>query len=480
MNTIRFQMAFVIILLCAVGALGTVGVSEWVAYDLTRTAVEREAEGAKQQLLTRVEARNASALVLAELVAGQTSVQERFGAGDRDALAREFVPGFDRLKAEYGIRQFQFHLPPATSYLRVHKPEKHGDDLSSFRKTVVETNARRAPVSGLEKGIAGIGVRGVVPVVSEGRPVGSVEFGLSLHERFVVDFTQDTGFPLAILRETNGGFEVIGSRLPSAIEPEQVRLATQDGGLSWPDSDFYVDQVPVTDFSGNAIAVALIAVDQAPFFAIASTARVAGVGVGAFVLFAALTALFYANRSIFRPLQETTDQLTSLARGETDFDVRGTERRDEIGHIARAVVVCRDNRLDQERLTRDEEVARSQQRSRQEQIEALVGRFQEGAADALEAVDAGNRQLEATAKSLSGIADGSARQARSASSDSGEASGNVQSVAGAAEELAASIAEISHQVQQTTEVVQRATKDSQEMAIADVVPTLKQWVVDAL
>ena len=56
-----------------------------------------------------------------------------------------------------GIRQFHFHLPDATSFFRVQSPEEYGDDLSSFRHTVVEANEQKTLVSGLEGGVSGAG-----------------------------------------------------------------------------------------------------------------------------------------------------------------------------------------------------------------------------------------------------------------------------------------------------------------------------------
>ncbi|HBI15853.1 MAG TPA: hypothetical protein DDY20_10140 [Desulfobulbaceae bacterium] len=44
---------------------------------------------------------------------------------------------FTAEKKKIGIAQFHFHLPLTTSCLRLHMPEKFGDDLSSFRHTVV-------------------------------------------------------------------------------------------------------------------------------------------------------------------------------------------------------------------------------------------------------------------------------------------------------------------------------------------------------
>lgn len=74
------------------------------------------------------------------IVALSPEIQTEFAEGRRDDLAARTVPLFTQLKKRYAARQFQFHTPPAVSFLRAHKPQKFGDDLSSFRKTILATN----------------------------------------------------------------------------------------------------------------------------------------------------------------------------------------------------------------------------------------------------------------------------------------------------------------------------------------------------
>ncbi len=75
--------------------------------------------------------------------------------------------------------RIQFHLPPATLFLRAHKADKHGDDLSTFRSTILETNRTKQAVKGLESGVLGLGIRGLNPIIYNGEHIGSVEFGMS-------------------------------------------------------------------------------------------------------------------------------------------------------------------------------------------------------------------------------------------------------------------------------------------------------------
>lgn len=460
MKTIRSRLSLVMIGLAFLGSIAIFGITQWLASDMIETARGREVESAKQQLTAKIEAESRQALLLARFVAGQVSVQEKFAAQDRDGLAQEFAASFQEMKKEFGIRQFQFHLAPAISFLRVHKIEKHGDDLSGFRKTVVEANGKKAQISGLEKGVAGIGNRGVVPVHHDGKHIGSVEFGLSFHETFVADFTAKTSYPLAILRQTDKGFESIGNTLPADRDPQALLKNTASGGIETEDGKFFVDQVPVPDYSGQPIAVALIAIDQSAYLAAAGFAQTIGIAISLVLLAIAGGFMVYASRCIFVPLRTVTGQIVYLAEGHTDFDVRGNNREDEVGDIARALTVCRDNKIEQSRLEDDQKADQIRREERQKRIEDLIEHFRSTSQELLSNAQNTNAGLEETARTLEQVAASSAGQARDAAGSSQEASDNVQSVASAAEELASSISEISNQVARTTEIVNKANDNA--------------------
>ena len=118
------------------------------------------------------------ALARAELVASLPRVKEMFAARDREGLAAELKQMFEIQKDKFNIEQAQFHVPPATSFLRLNNPAKFGDDLSSFRPIVVAVNKDFVARKGLSISRSGPGIFGVVPVTDKtGKPIGSFEFG---------------------------------------------------------------------------------------------------------------------------------------------------------------------------------------------------------------------------------------------------------------------------------------------------------------
>jgi len=95
----------------------------------------------------------------------------------RAKLLESMTPIYSRLK-EMGIKQFQFHLPDNTSFLRLHEPLHYGDTLAGFRHTVRIVNRDKTPAYGFEEGRAASGFRYVFPIVRNKNHLGSVEFGI--------------------------------------------------------------------------------------------------------------------------------------------------------------------------------------------------------------------------------------------------------------------------------------------------------------
>lgn len=463
MNTIRAKLIFMILAGTLMGSLAVILVAGWISNDLTRVALDREVRNARSQLTLAIDTDSRQALLLAEVVANETSVQKMMAAQDRDGLAREFSAGFKTLKQTYGIQQFQFHLAPATAFLRVHKPEKFGDDLSGFRRTVVETNASLKPVAGLEGGVAGIGIRGVVPIFDGTTHVGSVEFGLGFQNLFVSDFSRRTGYPLAIVLAQGDGAkpaEVIGNELPPGLEPLEVVKATAAGGITTGDGHYFLTQLPIDDYSGAPIATAVIAVDRSLYGTIANNARVIGLGISVVLFAAAAGALVFLNWTLMQPLRGTTLLIGELASGRTDFAVPGTGRTDEIGDISRALEVFRDNRIAKDQLEDRQRAEDAAKQTRERHVEALIAGFQSLARDLLEKLDRSHGALNATAEGMERIAGDSAAQAQLVIEATRQASSNVTTIASSSEELASSIEEIGSQAYRATEIVTRAAEET--------------------
>ncbi len=108
------------------------------------------------------------------------------------------MPTWVALDGRYNVPLCQFHVPPATSFLRLHNLEAYGDDQSDFRQSVVDAMTERVPVAGLELGRAGLGIRGVSPVWYGADFIGTVEFGLSFDDRSLRAYADSFGLALQV------------------------------------------------------------------------------------------------------------------------------------------------------------------------------------------------------------------------------------------------------------------------------------------
>jgi methyl-accepting chemotaxis protein len=172
-------------------------------------------------------------------------------------------------------------------------------------------------------------------------------------------------------------------------------------------------------------------------------------------LFAVLVA-----RSILRPVRGMTEAMTRLAQGDWAVEVPGRENRDEIGAMAEAVEVFKQNGMRAERLATAEAQEQAARHRRAETLAALVQDF-EGKVGALtQTLAHAADELQGTATSMTDTAartDGRATQVAAAAH---QMSGSVNVVAASAEELGASIREIARQVSQSAAISDRAAQDA--------------------
>ncbi|GGK28404.1 methyl-accepting chemotaxis protein [Salinarimonas ramus] len=175
----------------------------------------------------------------------------------------------------------------------------------------------------------------------------------------------------------------------------------------------------------------------------------------------AVAAAWLVGRSITRPIGGLVAAMQALAAGDHRLEIPHAQRRDEIGDMARTVVVFRDNAAERARLEREADAERDRERQRQSQLEGLIARFREIIARSLASVNDGTRTMRETAGSLTQVAGAAAGQAGAARDASNTAAAEVQSVASAAEELSASIREIAEQASRASTIVRKANDTAQ-------------------
>ncbi len=181
-------------------------------------------------------------------------------------------------------------------------------------------------------------------------------------------------------------------------------------------------------------------------------------------IFALVAFSIFMIRSITQPLSLITSLMERLAHGDREISVPYTEKRDEVGKLARALDVFRrqaialERQADEQRQAeaRNAELLAAERRS-------IAGNFEARVMDLITGSFASSGDMQGTAKSMSNVANEALSQASSAAAAAAEATANVQTVAAASEELCTSITEIGRQVAESAKISTDAAKETQRI-----------------
>ena len=149
------------------------------------SALVTDAEHMKSSYELAIEQQEQTMLAIATFIANEPTTTQLFYQGQqaiaaqrrgepvtdaqinqyRQQLYQEVASAWSEVQKEFSARQLHYHIEPGDiSFLRVHKREKFGDDLTAVRHTVVDTHQFKNSRSGFETGRVYSGIRGVVPV----------------------------------------------------------------------------------------------------------------------------------------------------------------------------------------------------------------------------------------------------------------------------------------------------------------------------
>ena len=167
------------------------------------------------------------------------------------------------------------------------------------------------------------------------------------------------------------------------------------------------------------------------------------------------------GRSITNPLNGLAGVMKRLAAGDTSARIPAIHARDEIGEMARTVIVFRDTMIERERLAQTQAETNRTREERSETIAATIGQFKNSVENALGKLRSAAMQLETSSTNLNKTADTVSAEAHTAEQRVTAASENVTAAASSVEELAASIGEIASQAAKSTDVAGRAVSEAQ-------------------
>ncbi len=185
-----------------------------------------------------------------------------------------------------------------------------------------------------------------------------------------------------------------------------------------------------------------------------------GIAIGVLMLAACGGLVFLFRRKLLTPIRDLTGTMLRLARHDLSAAVDCVGRKDEIGEMAGAVQVFKDNMVEGDRLKAEQEEAQRKTAERATRLDELTKGFEAKVGNVVQSVASQATQMEASAQSMSATAELTTKQAGIVAAASEECSANVQTVASAAEELSSSIAEIARQVGHSSRIASGAVSEA--------------------
>ncbi len=283
-----------------------------------------------------------------DLLLQNDEVVRLFAERKRDSLMGELLTFYNnKLRPEYKIAQFQFHLSPATSFLRLHKPQKYGDDLSAFRQTVLDVNKTKKKVVGIEVGRGGPGLRIVYPVFYNGQHVGSVEFGTSLR-KILTETANMLGVEYAVgIKESvfkrarrfeNKKSDIVKNNIIyyeysddfvknilTHYSPHKEKEVFNENNLKIAASTF-----PLKDYAGNEVGYVSLFSDETQTFKTLNSKllEIVFIALG-FIIFISVFAFIYLKKLIISPLKKVSEYAVAIGNDNFDAEIE-YNKNDEI------------------------------------------------------------------------------------------------------------------------------------------------------
>jgi methyl-accepting chemotaxis protein len=217
----------------------------------------------------------------------------------------------------------------------------------------------------------------------------------------------------------------------------------------------YVAPIPGWDMLvGNGVYI-----DDLRQIAIATLWRFAGFAAPLSLMCLVVAGIM--GRGLIRPLNSIARAMAAIAEGDLQVRVEGDERPDEIGEMARALVVFQQDMVAADRLRQDQArlTAAAATERRAELVRMAVG-FEGSVGGVVGVLSQRAATLEGIARVMAGNAAESRRETVSVGESAQAASAGVQSVAAATEALSASVAEISRQVMESARISEAAAEDA--------------------
>lgn len=229
------------------------------------------------------------------------------------------------------------------------------------------------------------------------------------------------------------------------------------------DASHIVTMMPIVDKKkGEIIGYAAIAWSKAASLSQLASMRNMSAILGCVVAVLILATLIILLRMLaIKPITSIQETMTTLAKGEMSVDVPFLDNLDEIGRMAGALQVFKENAIEKLRLEAEQvEKERLAEQEKKEALRALAKEFEDNIGSLISTLASASTELQSTAESMSGISEETSRFSNTVAASSNDASANVASVVNAMEQMTLSSNEITQQINTTQRQSENVSKSA--------------------
>jgi methyl-accepting chemotaxis protein len=185
--------------------------------------------------------------------------------------------------------------------------------------------------------------------------------------------------------------------------------------------------------------------------------------ISAFVLVVVGAGIAGVAKGVIQPIVKMTGAMQRLAGGELESEIPSLGRKDEVGAMASAMQVFKENALRVKEMEAAQTLsARKSEEDRKAAMQQVAAGFEKAVGAILKTVSSASSDIEASAGSLSRTAETTQELSATVAAASEQSSSNVQSAAAASEQMASSVEEISRQVHQSKRIALAAVEQAEQ------------------
>ena len=293
--------------------------------------------------LVSVRQKGEQALSMATVIAENPMIKKLLEERNQKKLLNYAQPLFEDLKNDFGISQLHFHVLPGKSYLRVHQPDQWGE-MIAYRTSIMDALKSGKGVKGLEWGMTGLGIRGVIPVSRNNKLVGSLEIGYPFGRSFLKNLKEHWGPDFAVyekkspdtyalLASTNGpgkSFSLKESLVRGSMEQIRIFIAPS----RFPNVAILMG--PLRDYRGDVVAWVEIEVNRSVITDRLAKTQTLMIVVGFVGVSVSFFLVWIVAALFIRPIREIVASAQEIAQGKRETRLKAGPN-DEIGVLGRSL-----------------------------------------------------------------------------------------------------------------------------------------------